>query len=672
MELNGDVLLKKGLSNEELSNLLKLVHKLDRKLPIEEQWDWLKKQVLKGRPFDIQEQVFLDFKKSHGNEESFPAWYPNEELVSKSHLNKWMKDLNFGSYDELYQWSFKKKQHFVEKLIASLEIQYKFPPREIMNLERGIEHVEWFKGAKLNIVDSCFRASGEATAIIYQKSGGKINKISYGDLQKRVARVANSLRKNGVQVNDRVAIYMPMTPESVFIFLGVIAMGATVVTIADSFSSDEVAVRLEMTQAKFIFLQDAYERQGKIIDLYTKIKDVRTKAIVISNDLDNPAKLRESDDSWECFLVDDDTFVTEAKAPEDMSTILFSSGTTGQPKGIPWTHVTPIKSAGDAYLHHDIHEGEVLCWPTNLGWMMGPWLVYAALINKGTIALSEDAPLTRNFGTFVQDAKVTMLGLVPSLVSVWRKTKCMEGLDWSAIKLFSSTGEASNTSDMLYLMSLANYSPVFEYCGGTETGGGYLTGCLLRPSCPGLFSTPAMGYALRVLDESGKKCQRGEVFFEAPVLGLSNTLLNRDHYEVYYKDTPATEDKTVLRRHGDEIELLPEGYFKAHGRVDDTMNLGGIKVSAVQIEEICVQIENVNEVAAIAVSPNGGGPSMLVIFATVSKTLDSSTLKSEMQSLIRKKLNPLFKIEEVVLLESLPRTASNKIMRRKLRDTYEV
>jgi acetyl-CoA synthetase len=352
--------------------------------------------------------------------------------------------------------------------------------------------------------------------------------------------------------------------------------------------------------------------------------------------------------------------------------VLFSSGTTGDPKAIPWPQSAPVKCAADAWLHHDVHPGDVLAWPTSLGWMMGPWLIYAALVNRATIALFRGAPTGREFAEFVQGAGVTMLGLVPSLVRAWRGSGCPEGLDWSRLRCFSSTGECSNPEDMLWLMSRAGYRPVIEYCGGTEIAGGYITGTVVQPCAPATFTTAAMGLDFVLLDERGEPADAGEVFLVPPSVGLSSELLNRDHEEVYYRGTPPGPKGEKLRRHGDEIERLPGGRFRAHGRVDDTMNLGGIKVSSAEIERTLNPIEGVVETAAVAVEPPGGGASRLVVFAVLEPGArpGPEALKRDMQSEIRAKLNPLFRIHDVVVTGSLPRTASNKVMRRSLRAAY--
>ncbi len=393
-------------------------------------------------------------------------------------------------------------------------------------------------------------------------------------------------------------------------------------------------------------------------------------------------ELRSEDLTWKEFLSHNKQFAAFPAHPEAYTNILFSSGTTGVPKAIPWTQTTPIKCAADGHLHQDIHPGDVVAWPTNLGWMMGPWLIYASLINRATIALYYGTPTERGFGEFIQDARVTMLGVVPSLVSVWKTTACMQGLDWSSIKAFSSTGECSNPQDMLFLMSLAGCKPIVEYCGGTEIGGAYITSTLVQPSVPATFTTPALGLDLAIVDEEGQPSNKGEVFIVAPSIGLSTDLLNKDHHQVYFANTPDSS----LRRHGDQIERLPNGYYRAQGRVDDTMNLGGIKVSSVEIEQIVNSVEGICEAVAIAFSPSEGGPSHLVIYAVLGSgpshlviyavlgnhlQQNKEVLKNSLQTAIRQQLNPLFKIQDLVTIDTLPRTASNKVMRRVLREHYQ-
>jgi acetyl-CoA synthetase len=266
-----------------------------------------------------------------------------------------------------------------------------------------------------------------------------------------------------------------------------------------------------------------------------------------------------------------------------------------------------------------------------------------------------------------------MLGLVPSIVRAWRAMDVPHGLDWNRIRAFSSTGEPSGRGDYLYLMSLAGYRPVIEYCGGTEIGGGYITGTVVQPASPSTFSTPALGMAFHILDDAGRPSGQGELFLEPPSIGLSNRLINQNHHEVYFKDVPTGPAGETLRRHGDEMQALPGGYYRACGRADDTMNLGGVKVSSAEIEGTVAGSAGVSETAAIAVTPHGGGPSRLVIYAVPEPgaSPDRFKLRMQMQRAIATGLNPLFKVDDVVVVDALPRTASNKVMRRMLRNRYE-
>lgn len=236
------------------------------------------------------------------------------------------------------------------------------------------------------------------------------------------------------------------------------------------------------------------------------------------------------------------------------------------------------------------------------------------------------------------------------------------------MRVISSTGEASNVDDYTWLMQTAGDIPVIEYCGGTEIGGGYVTGTVLQPAVPSHFTTPALGLDLVLLDDEGELADEGEVFLIPPSMGLSTELLNGDHDAVYYEGVPVHERR--LRRHGDQLLREDGDLYRALGRVDDTMNLGGIKVSSADLEGAVGVVDDVAEVAAVAVPSPGGGPDRLVLFAVPIGTPDVNLLRSEMQQRIRARLNPLFKVHEVVLIDELPRTASHKVMRRSLRADY--
>lgn len=768
-----------------------------------------KNHLLPNDQFQIHEYLFNTiYDSTKGGLNYYPAWIPTNEFIKKTNLYNFMQRLSINSYNELYSWSINNYKDFWNEIIKTLGIKFHKQYNSICDIdihsnsnsdlnsnsnsnsdsdfnldfdinkqdgpsnqtleqrEKKIQNPNWLNGAKLNIVDSCFRANKDQIAIIYQKfnssenldlhqkkniqiknktsttsnnntkikdnidtleekvnskqNNSTLKKITYGELENLINKIAYSLKQlsPSLEINDAIAIDMPMTYQSIAIYLAIIKAGFKVVSIADSFAENEIKTRLKIADTKLIFTQDYIYRANKKLPLYTKVINANAPTAIVlpGNDIFVDVNLRSNDIAWDDFLLPKqdllnnkdnyykkekyrnkknnnanyncENFTSVSRNPHDHINILFSSGTTSTPKAIPWDHTSAIKSASDGHLHQDIRENDRVCWPTNLGWMMGPWLIFATLINKATITLYCDAPTTKDFTKFVENSKTTILGLVPSLVKAWKTNNTLDDVDFTNIKLFSSTGESSNCKDMFWLMAKAGYKPVIEYCGGTEISGGYITSTVIQPNIPSTFSTPALGTKFVIIDEHGNETNNGEIALIPPTLGLSRELLNKNHHEIYYKDMPKLKtnnnldvsnnnirnnsSNTTLRRHGDHIQRLDNGYYRALGRTDDTMNLGGIKVGASQIERVIINIENIKEAAAIAICESNGGPCSLIIYAVLidkaNSNLSKDELKQIMQKQINKKLNPLFKIHDVILLDALPRTSSNKIIRRILRD----
>lgn len=600
------------------------------------------------------------------------AWAPSPEFIETTNMAWLMRQAGTTSYAELHQWTVQNREVFWRLVIERLGIQFEEPFSRVMDLSQGVESPHWLVGARFNIVESCFTAPAESPAIIHQSEGGEMKVMKVAELAALTDRIAANLNRLGYKPGDALAIIMPMTAEAVAIYLGIIKAGGVAVGIADSFRPREIANRLRLSKAVAVFAQDTIVRGHKTLPLYANLIEAGAPAaIVLPAQNTTAVPLRAGDHDWAGFLQSNDPVTTRPGGPEDPINILFSSGTTAESKAIPWTQATPIKCAMDAHFHQNVQPGDVLVWPTNMGWMMGPWLVFASLLNRATIGLYNGAPSGREFGAFVQQARATMLGVIPSLVKTWRDTRCMDGLDWNAIKVFSSTGECSNAGDMRWLIEQAGGKPVIEYCGGTEIGGAYITGTVTLACLPGTFNTPALGLDFVILDHHGNPANAGELFIVPPSIGLSTRLLNQQHNAIYFAGTPKHFDGRPLRRHGDQMQKLGNGYWCALGRADDTMNLGGIKVSSAEIEEVLKFVPGIQEVAAIAVSPDDG-PSRLVIYAAFAGSPGRSRndLMASMQQAIKRELNPLFKIHDVVLLDALPRTASNKVIRRALRDLW--
>lgn len=622
-------------------------------------------------PFAVHRQLFAWVYADRAEEDGpAPAWLPDDDALTAAPIAALMKAHGFSDVLALWRWSIAEPAAFWNEVIDRLGIVF-VRRGPVLAPGQNPEAARWLPEATLNIVASCFQAPPETPAIVAGAPGEPETVLSYGALEALTAQVAQALRAWGFRPGDAIAIDMPMNVESVGIYLGIVSAGMAVVSIADSMAPGEVATRLRIAEAKALFTVGHVLRAGKPLALYEKVTHANPPPTVVL--AAQGLTLRPDDMTWDAFLAlapAPTKLVVEPAAAAAPLNILFSSGTTGEPKAIPWTHVTPLKAAADAAYHLDVRPGSVVAWPTNLGWMMGPWLIFATLLNRATMALYADAPTGRDFGRFVQDARVNVLGLVPSIVKAWRADDRMIGFDWSALRCFGSTGEASNPEDYLYLMMLAHYRPVIEYCGGTEIGGGYITGTVALPAAPATFTMPALGTRFVLLDEEERETTNGEVYLVPPLLGASDRLLNRDHHEIYFAGTPRGPGGEPLRRHGDQLEALPGGAYRAHGRVDDTMNLGGIKVSSAEIERVLDGVPGVRRTAAVAVSPAGGGPSLLVIYAVAAPEQSPELLKPKLQDALKAELNPLFRIAELVLVEALPVTASNKIMRRELRARY--
>ncbi|XP_004252244.1 hexanoyl-CoA synthase-like [Solanum lycopersicum] len=665
-------------------------------------WHHISKELLTPNlPFSFHQMMYYGCYKDFGPDP--PAWLPDPKTARLTNIGQLLErrgmeflgskyDDPISSFSDFQRFSVSDQEVFWKTILEEMNISFSVPPECILRESPSHPGGQWLPGARANPAKNCLslrKRTLSDVAIIWRSEGNDeapVEKMTCQELRESVWEVAYALESLGLEKGSAIAIDMPMDVNSVVIYLAIVLAGYVVVSIADSFAPSEISTRLILSKAKAIFTQDFIPRGEKKIPLYSRVVEAHSPmAIVIPNRVSSLSiELRDGDISWPDFLdrVKDSKgleFVAVEQPIDAFTNILFSSGTTGDPKAIPWTLLTPFKAAADGWCHMDIKNGDVVAWPTNLGWMMGPWLVYAALLNGASIALYNGSPLGSGFAKFVQDAKVTMLGVIPSIVRTWKAKNSPDGYDWSTIRCFGSTGEASSVDEYLWLMGRAEYKPIMEYCGGTEIGGSFVSGSMLQPQSLAAFSTAVMGCSLHILGDDGFPIPsdvpgNGELALGPLMFGASSTLLNADHNEIYFKGMPVLNGK-VLRRHGDVFERTSKGYYHAHGRADDTMNLGGIKVSSLEIERICnVVDENILETAAVGVPPAAGGPEKLVI-AVVFK--DSDNLEQKLVNLLisfntalQRKLNPLFKVSSIVPLPSLPRTATNKVMRRVLRQQF--
>ncbi|KAJ1426115.1 AMP-dependent synthetase/ligase [Sesbania bispinosa] len=653
-------------------------------------------------PHSLHQLLFYSLYHSHTARPPL-YWFPSLEQSRRTNLGRLMEThaskLLGDSYKDpissfhLFQnFSVQHPQVYWSLVLKELSVSFVESPKCILDTSDPSKHGgTWLPGSVLNIADCCLQPSShpnkpdDSLAIVWRDEGfddSEVNRITLKQLRQQVMLVANAIDAT-FSKGDTIAIDMQMTANAVIIYLAIILAGCIVVSIADSFAPKEIATRLRISKAKGIFTQDFISRGGRKFPLYSRVVEATACKVIVVPVIgdDVGVQLREQDLSWKGFLSSasqkprPDHYSPIYQSVDSVTNILFSSGTTGDPKAIPWTQLAPIRSAADGWAAIDVQVGDVYCWPTNLGWVMGPTVLYHCFLTGATLALYHGSPQGHGFGKFVQDAGVTILGTVPSLVKSWKSARCMEGLDWTKIKSFCSTGETSNVDDDLWLSSRAYYNPIIELCGGTELASSYIAGSPLQPQAFGAFSTASMTTGFVILDENGVPYPEdvpcvGEVGLFPLSLGASDRLLNADHEKVYFKGMPIYKGK-VLRRHGDIIKRTVGGYIIVQGRADDTMNLGGIKTSSIEIERVCDRADEcILETAAISVVIANRGPEELVIFVVLKKGYNSNaeTLKMKFSKAIQSNLNPLFKVSLVKIVPEFPRTSSNKILRRLMRD----
>lgn len=387
-----------------------------------------------------------------------PLWYPSMGQPEHTNLYAALIERGFPTsplegplaahpYAAFHRWSVEYREDFWQYVLEQrLKVPFAQRPSRMLSLSAGdIAQPVWLEGAQLNILALLYRQPADSPALVYEQEDGTVKRWSYGELTAEVRRLAGALQAHGVGPGHRIALCLPMRPEAAFLYLAALHIGASAATIPDSLSGEEIAARLEIAQPTLFFVQDVLVREGKVLPLYERLQPYRLpKTVVLPAGAAVQVRLRNTSLPWASFLQE------EAPAPDEPLPgppdreigLLFSSGTTAQPKAIPWTHLTALKAITDAHFYHDVHPSDVLAWPTNLGWMMGPWLLFAGLAQGATVALYEGAPTSVGFCRFVERQGVTILGVVPSLVRRWIETEAWAGADWHRVRLFSSTGEA--------------------------------------------------------------------------------------------------------------------------------------------------------------------------------------------------------------------------------------
>ncbi len=470
------------------------------------------------------------------------AWHPNPEWIADSNLKRFMDRHGIGSFEELLRRSVADVAWFWDAVMEDLQIEFEKPYSKIMDTSRGVPFTTWCVDGEMNIVHNCLDKwqgtdVADRIALRWEGEDGTSKLFTYAELNAEVGRCANALRSLGLGKGDAVGLYMPMTPEIVIAFLAVIKIGGIILPLFSGYGPTAIATRLNDAGAKALFIADGSNRRGKAIQMKPTVDEAlqnvpTVEHVIIHRYLGLDIPWTEGRDRWLHELVTPQSTVarTERTAAEDVLMIIYTSGTTGRPKGAVHTHCGfPIKGAQDMWHAMDLKPEDVMWWMTDMGWMMGPWLVFGTLCIGATMMLYDgapDFPDVDRVWQLVESHNVTHLGLSPVLIRALKVhgPAPVEKHDLSCLRAAASTGSPWDPESWRWLFEhvLGSKKPILNYSGGTEISGGIVCGNFFTPLKPCAFSGPVPGMDADVVDENGAPVRGavGELIIRKPWIGM--------------------------------------------------------------------------------------------------------------------------------------------------------
>jgi acetyl-CoA synthetase len=638
------------------------------------------------------------------------AWTPTAEATERARLTEFMKQTGATDWDDLYRRSIEDIEGFTAEVIKFLDIRFDPPYTRLLDTTNGIQFPKWCAGGGLNITEMCLDRwqtdeMRDQPAVIWEGEDGNTLELGYEELLDNVEICAAGLRVNGIGKGDAVGIHLPMIPETIIALLAIGRVGAIAVPVFSGYGVSAIESRLNAVGAKALFTCEGFKRRGKFFDAFSVAEEAvidcpAIERVFVVTDGDVPEDVRFMS-FWqelmnEGFSAENEQ--SESTLAEDTLIILYTSGTTGKPKGIAHTHASfPIKAAQDMAFGTDVGRGTRISWLTDLGWMMGPWLIYGALINGATIVIYDgapDFPAPDRMWEFCAKHKVEILGISPTLIR--SLATCGDDLpkkhDLSSLRAFASTGEPWNPAPWWWLFEKVGDSklPIINYSGGTEISGGILMGNPLLPIKPCSFPAPCPGMDVALLGEDGTPVEPGkvgELSIRQPWIGMARGFWGEKER---YLETYWSRFENIWV-HGDWAIEDEDGHWYILGRSDDTLKVAGKRVGPAEVESLLVAHELVSEAAVIGVPDEIKGTAMVAFCvltgdagAKSSPTyeggvaaasadgvaLSFKTLESELKALVAHDMGKPLAPSKIHLVSALPKTRNAKVMRRVIRAAY--
>jgi acetyl-CoA synthetase len=604
---------------------------------------------------------------------------PPPEFAAKAHVG------SLADYEELYARSIADPEGFWDSVAKEL---HWFAPWTRV-LDWNLPWAKWFVGGKTNISYNCLdrhvhSAKRDRTAIVWEGEPGEVRKLSYGELLAEVQKFANALKSLGIRKGDRVAVYMGMTPELAIAILACARIGAIHSVIFGGFAVNAIVDRVNDAQCVAILTQDTSYRRGNEVKLKATVDEAvvncpTVKNVVVYKRSGSPIHMLAGRDHWWHDLVAaaSPDCPAEELDSEDPLYILYTSGTTGKPKGL--VHTTggySVQTYLTSKLVFDLKEDDVYWCSADIGWVTGhSYVVYGILQNGVTTLMYEGAPNFPDFDRFwkiIDDHKVTVFYTAPTAIRAFIKWGDQYPRRYSldSLRLLGTVGEPINPEAWMWYRDVIGKGrcPIVDTWWQTETGSIMITplpGAI--PAKPGSATRPFLGVVPEIVTPSGQPVPAGQgglLVIRKPWPSMARTIFNdpERYATTYWSQIPGSYFT------GDGARRDKDGYYWLMGRVDDVINVSGHRLGTMEVESALVAHPKVAE-AAVVGRPHEMKGQAIAAFVTLESGHEASPeLKEELRAWVAKEIGALARPDDLRFTDQLPKTRSGKIMRRLLRE----
>jgi acetyl-CoA synthetase len=596
------------------------------------------------------------------------VWTPDEETLERANVVRLMRRHGIADYRELVQRSVDDREWFWPAVVEDMGLDFFEPWEQVVDLSRGPEWATWFTGAKLNVAWNCVHRWAEgphagSEAAVGLGEDGSRRSLTFAELSREVTRLAEALVRLGVEPGDRVAIYLPMSPEVAIASHACAHVGAVQVPIFSGFAAPAVAQRLQDSEAKVAITQLTSSRRGREVPMLATLEEARREAPALEHVVLAP---------WDDLTADcPATSPPLALDSEHPYLLTYTSGTTGRPKGVVHVHGGFLVSiAREACYQADAKPGDVIHFATDMGWIMGPWTVVGGGAMGSTIVFAEGAPDWPHdrLWRLIEQERASILGCSPTLIRALIAHGDPEA-DLSSLRLFLTTGEPWNPGPYMWLHERigGGRCPIINASGGTEVGACFLSPSVAMPIKACSLGFAALGMAMDVVDDEGRSLagtgEVGELVCRAPFPGMTRGFWrDRERFlDTYWRRFPG------VWTHGDWASVDEDGYWFLHGRSDDTLNIAGKRIGPAEIESAVVEHPAVAEAAAVGV-PHEVKGEVIWVFCVVAPGAETPEA-DELRGLVAADLGKAFTPDRILFVSGLPKTRSAKIVRRAVRAT---